>query len=51
MTKKYIKDFINDNFLQLILIAIWVTTCFMSLIVLDKAIDNYCQVELEGNNE
>ena len=51
MSEEDIKDFINNNFFQLTILAIVVTTCFMTLIIIDKIEDNYYQVELEGNNE
>ncbi len=51
MTKEDIKDFINDNFFQLTILAIVVASCFMTLIIVDKMEDNYYQMELEGNNE
>lgn len=51
MNKTTIKEFINNNFFQLTILAIVVTLCFMSLIIIDKVEDNYYQVELEGNNE
>ena len=51
MSEENIKDFINNNFFQLTILAIVVITCFMALIIIDKVEDNYYQVELEGNNE
>lgn len=51
MDKEDIKEFINNNFFQLTILAIVVTLCFMSLIVIDKVEDNYYQVELGWDNE